>query len=279
MIAKKYQSLLNKLTPFIFTYKENLRHFNLEAMDLKISPEFCFNPTSFKSKTFYHYLKTMDTLTFGDQGMSMDGWVYFDCSTMPGAIVGFGLSASDLPVKLRSLFLNCEDNTFIPLSMYIAIPMVGNRWFGHNLSSLRSHLGDEFSGLGMLTKAYALQVLKIEEMFGATQWGSPAIHIHSRLADMDLISSLTAVHSHDNTLCYRSFYSKDKIDKALSPFIDERKEDFLISSRDSNKLFEIQNSLERGEELSLIGKPFYRDSLKDEVYYKLRRGLTSIAPK
>jgi hypothetical protein len=276
MIAKKYQSLLGKLTPFIFSYKENLAFFDLDPMGKRISDNFCYDPTNTKSESFYKHLKRMDSLTFGDQGMSMEGWVYFDCSTMPGAIVGFGIQASELPEDLKSNFKNISESTFIPISMFIAIPMLGDRWFGHNLSSLGSHLGEEFKGLGLLTKAYGLQVLKIHEMFGATQWGSAAINIHSRLADMELITSVTGVHTHKNTLCYKSFYTREKIEKSLSTHKDNRVEDFLVKASESNKQAVIQDQLENGETLTIMGKPVYDDG---EIYYKVRRGLTSKAPK
>lgn len=285
MIAKKYQLLLNKLTPFIFTYKDNLKYFNLKALDKDIESKNCFDPTFVSSGTFYSHLRKMDALSFGEQGMSMDGWVYFDCATMPGAIVGFGIPAGELPNKLKQEFFkarNLDPTELVPISMFIAIPMVGGKWFGHNLSSLKSQLGNEYSGLGLLTKAYAVEVLKITEMYGATQWGSAAINIHSKLADMELISSHTLVHSHTNTLCYRSFYKLERILKVLSQsHYDEQKEnqydyDFKVESSDLERQKELQSHIEQGQEYTLVGKPIYRDS---EVSYRVRRGFTSKAPK
>ena len=277
MIAKKYQELFDKLTPFIFSYKDNLEFFDLNALGQTIHSDYHFDPTYNSSLDFYAYLRQMDALTFADQGMCMDGWVYFDCATMPGAIVGFGVKAKELPKKLRQYFKKAKDDTFIPVSMFIAIPMLGNKWFGHNLSSLKSKLGDEYKGLGLLTKAFGIQVLKINEMYGATQWGSHAINIHSRLADMELITSSTIVHSHKNTLCYRSYYNREKILSALAK--DEarsRKEDFSISNHDILAQESLQVKIENKEAFTLIGKPIYED---ESVYYKVLRGFTSKAPK
>ena len=269
MIAKKYTDLLKKLTPFVLSYKENLKSFNLQAFDTAIDEEYCFNALDISSESFYQLLRQTDELTFGDQGMAMDGWMYFDCAAMPGAIVGFGLLAQDIPQDLLQKFKIPKNYSgIIPLSMFIAIPMVGDRWFGHNLSSLGKHLGVEFKGLGLLTKAYGIEVLKIKEMFGATQWGSPAINIHSKLAPMRLRTTVTPIHTHTNTLCYSSIYSMDSLENALSDNQDKSEECFLIEACDSKLQDELQLKIQNGEEFTLYGKPIYKDN---KIYYKIRK--------
>src|SRR5690606_33009592 len=101
----------------------------------------------------------------------------------------------------------------IPISFYIAIPTVQpGQWFGHNLSSLNNSLPKKYPGLGIMTKALGIKLMQIEVMYGATQWGNPAIHVHSQLAPMEILSSYTPVHTHPNSLCYRSVYPIANLD-------------------------------------------------------------------
>jgi hypothetical protein len=265
MIAKKYKHLLDKIEPFIFSNSDNFPFMEKKILNKEVTTFFDCKSTS--SEPFYKLLRTTDRLAFSDQGMAMEGWVYFDCSSMPGAIIGFGIYKEDLPQKLRDEFnIDQSYNGLVPISMFIAIPTMNSFWIAHNLSSLRSRLGDSFSGLGLLTKALGIKVLKITKMYGATQWGSDAIFVHSKLAPMKLLSARTPVHSHINTLAYFSDYSE--IDKILS---DEQKVDedydFLIAAKDTAGQISLQEKIESGEEHTLIGKPITK---VDDIYYKIK---------
>ncbi len=265
MNNQNIKNLLSKLEPFIFTFKNNIPHFNLKPFDRSISN--IYDCSSTESESFYNLLRNMDKLTFGDQGMAMEGWVYFDCSAMPGAIVGLGLNVKDLDRELiQKLDIPKDYKGLVPLSMFIAIPMVGDSWFGHNLCSLKSELGEDYRGLGILTKAMGIEVMKIKTMYGATQWGSHAINIHSKLAPMQLISSHTPVHTHKNSLAYKSVYSKERTEKVLNGDIDKVEYDFLISSKDLEKQKVIQKLIESGDEFFLVGKPDYKEN---EILYKI----------
>ncbi len=265
MIAKKYTSLLDKIEPFIFSNSENRDFMRTNVFGREVSNFIDCKSTS--AEPFFNLLKQMDALAFGDQGMAMEGWVYFDCSAMPGAIVGFGLRAEDLPEELSSKFsIDAHYRGLIPISMFIAIPTMNNFWFGHNLSSLRANLGDDFRGLGLLTKILGIKVLKIEKMYGATQWGSPAINIHSKLAPMLLKSAKTLVHTHNNTLSYFSDYTN--IDAVLAGKETANEPyDFLVKAGDEKMHLALQNRIEQGEELILFDKPMSKDG---EVFYKIK---------
>lgn len=269
MIAEKFLTLLSNLEIYIFSFKDNFEYFNNEPLGFEIKNENKFDCTSLESKTFYSLLRQMDAITFGGQGMAMEGWMYFDCSAMPGSIVGFGIDQEHLPVELLDK-LNIPKlyKGIIPISMFIAIPMLGNNWFGHNLSSLKSILGDKYSGLGLLTKAVGIEVMKITSMYGATQWGSAAIHIHTQLADLQLITSKTPVHTHEHSFCYKSLYTTESIVEALSgrPKEAMKSSKFKIKDSDRKKQFYIQQQIESGVEYTITGRPIHENG---DVYYRI----------
>lgn len=261
MIAEKYLNLLDKLEMYVFSYADNISHFNLNPFDRTIKKENIFDCTKTNSEEFYKLLRQMDAITFGDQGMAMEGWMYFDCSAMPGSIVGFGINVQELPSSLREkLDIPADYKSIVPVSMYIAIPMIGGKWFGHNLSSLKSILGHEFSGLGLLTKAIGISVLNINELYGATQWSSKAVHIHTQLSDMELISSITPVHTHRYSLCYRSVHNESSLKRALNGTASKAHsnpdyEQLTILEDESLKQEEIQYSIEKGDKYIISGRP------------------------
>lgn len=270
MIIEKYKSLFEKLEVYIFSFRDNIESFNLDIYGHKIKDENIFDCTQTSSENFYLLLRQMDKLTFGDQGMAMDGWMYFDCSAMPGAIIGFGLNQETLPNELKSkLEIPKDYKGIIPISMFIAIPMLGNKWFGHNLSSLKSILGNDYAGLGLLTKLIGIHALKIKTLYGATQWGSAAIHIHAKLAPMELVTSRTPVHTHPNSLCYKSIYQEDEFLNILHGKENKReKEDFLLEKDDIKKQSEIQNLIESGKTYTITNQPVHKDG---EVFYKIKK--------
>jgi hypothetical protein len=258
MISKQYLTLL-----------ENLEVYN-KPLDFIISDCNYFDCTHSSSKDFYNLLTQMDAITFGDQGMAMEGWMYFDCSAMPGSIVGLGIKQENIPDSLKDkIIIPRNYKGIIPVSMFIAIPMVGDNWFGHNLSSLKSLLGPSFSGLGLLTKATGVEVMKIKSMFGATQWGSPAIHIHSQLDDMELITSNTPVHTHENSFCYKSNYTTEKMIKALSGTKRISKEfDLMIDDLDLKSQLDLQGKIEKGERFFINSRPIHNNS---KVTYSIKQ--------
>jgi hypothetical protein len=149
--------------------------------------------------------------------MPMDKWVFFDCGEMPGGVCGLGVDASELPADVKTLYkIGPDCNDFIPISMYIAIPMAApNTWFGHNLSSANTVLGGAFQGLGLLTKVLALKVFNIKLIYGATQWDSKSLNIHLQISDMEMMSSYTPAHSCNKTITYKSYYNDEILFNSL----------------------------------------------------------------
>jgi hypothetical protein len=163
--------------------------------------------------------------------------------------------------------------------MYMAIPMVtSGHWFGHNLSSANNILKPSFPGLGLLTKAIALKVFNIQTLFGATQWDSKALHIHLQLGDMQVISGYTPAHSLKKTLSYKSEVDDQRLIQALSGRPRKAAQyEFLIPSDDENYFVTLQNQIEEGTEVHMIGRGIKKEG---KIFYPARNGdVTRAIPK
>lgn len=249
-MEQKYHDLLDQCEPYILCHPNHLGQFNLNYMGQQIDSKHCFNPLLLKDRGFIESLIKLDQLSFGPGGMGMPRWVLFDCALIPGAVVGFGINSSKLGQKDRDQF-GVGENEFVPVSMYIAIPCADQiSWFGHNLSSLNKILDYPLPGLGLLTKYYALGVMQIKKLYGATQWDSPALGLHLKLAPMQLQASYVPIHTHENTLCYESydFYSQDEV---FQTSVHKTGEEFEVSIDAIKKL---QQEIEAGKKVKLLGR-------------------------
>ncbi|HLE11196.1 MAG: hypothetical protein A2504_12500 [Bdellovibrionales bacterium RIFOXYD12_FULL_39_22] len=273
-INQKYKNILNECELYVLSYPGNLPAFNLSPWGLEIKKENIISCIDSKHATFFDLLQTLDSLSFGQVGMPMDKWVFFDCGEMVGGIVGLGKMAADLPEEVLKIYkIDRNYKGLVPFSMYIAIPMAsGDSWFGHNLCSANSFIGNYYplSGLALLTKALGLKVLNIGKMFGATQWESSAIHIHSQLADMEVHSSYTPAHSFEKTMAYRSVYTDLGLLSALSG--KERVAvayDFLVDALDNDFYKKMQMEIENGAQYKIVGRPIIKDGKK---FLAIKRG-------
>ena len=254
---QKYHNLLAKLKPYIICHPRTLKEVDLSYLSEHlpvggISVENTFNPLQSCDYEFINRIVKMDELSFGPGGMGMPRWVLFDCALIPGAVIGFGIDSHLLSQEDRDL-LGVSSDVFVPLSMYIAIPNAGGEsWFGHNLSSLNGILSEDLSGLGLMTKYYALGVLKIKKLIGATQWDSPALGLHLKLSPMKLLSAHVSIHTHENTLCYESFdfYSLEQVLGGKN--VTYEIQDDFVANLPNIKI--LQKRIENHEDVVLVGK-------------------------
>lgn len=262
MLKQKYQLILQKCRPFVIANPISLVNLNLDFIGCSIDDGDKYSCLDVSSAQLIQLIQNLDQLSFGPQAMSMDKWVIFDCAAMPGAIVGFGIEKEELAINdekyLNDLKVPKDYRGIVPISFYMAIPtMQEGHWFGHNLSSMGQSLATPLPGLGKLTKILAIDLLKIRWMYGATQWGSDAIYIHSTLAPMKLLSSFTPAHTHPASLCYLSEYRPQKLLAVL-----EGHESRIVSYRlklsydDLEGFKTLQNKIQTGQTWSLLGRPF-----------------------
>jgi hypothetical protein len=257
-IHPRYHNVLSHVEPYILSYPESLEQFNLSPWGMDIPTANHISCIKQGNSTFFDLLHRLDGLAFGPMGMPMEKWVFFDCGEMPGGIFGFAVRPDQLSAKAREAYkVPTGYDGLVPISMYIAIPMVKpGCWFGHNLSSLNWALGETLSGLGILTKAVGLMTMNIAKMYGATQWDSKALHIHLQLADMEIKSAYTPAHTFANSMTYLSNYDSNSLLDSLSGTRREAKRwDFHFPPDDEKFSVDIQKRIEQGEQMLIAGRP------------------------
>ena len=259
----KYQKILKECEPFLLTYPENLKCYDLSPFGISIKKENLYSCIDSRKSIFFDLLHRLDGLSFGQVGMPMDKWVFFDCGEMPGGIFGFQVDVHYLPEDAKNEYqVPAGYQGPIPICMYIAIPMASNgSWFGHNLFTANRVLGNKgFPGIALLCKAFGVKVLKINKMFGATQWDSPSLNIHLQLADMAIYSSYTPAHSFCKTMTYVSYYTDQSSIAALSG--KERvalKYDLLFDGEDEEALIQMQKEIEEKKfQYTIVGRPIMK---------------------
>ncbi len=272
-IDSRYKLIIDELEPYVFSGPESFSHFKTDVWGMEIKDENFISCLNSKRKNFFLNLQALDAFSFGPVGMPMERWVFFDCGEMPGGIFGFGTKAKNLPAEILKNYKEISSpEEFLPLSMYIAIPMVTGAWFGHNLCSANSVLKQhkEYKGLALLTKALGSLVFNITDHYGATQWDSGSLNIHLQLSPMELRSAFTPAHSFDETITYFSTYGEAKILAALQGSnVTVADYDFLVESKDRTKMVELQNEIEDGAQYKICGRPIYKDN---KVFLPVKEG-------
>ncbi len=260
-LKTRNDEMLRTMTPFLVATPQHAAMLDRCPFGIQIPDENLIDPTRTSSERFLLLLQTLDRLTFGPEGMPMPRWVFYDCAELPGAIFGFARRIESLPGHVReALDLQPGETGLMPFSMYIAIPIKPpGVWFGHNLASLNPtfpKLG--LKGLASITKALALKVFRCQVQIGATQWDSDALHIHTRLGPLDLLTAWTPAHSEAETLTYRFDITDDKIRHACGTpgvELDYPEADFEVAADDRTAMRELQARIEAGEKFVVAGPP------------------------
>jgi hypothetical protein len=262
VIDNRYKHILTHLRPFLVTFPDNLSSFDLNPWGYEVPRDFIFSCLSSKNERFFDLLHTLDDLAFGPMGLPADKWIFFDCAEMPGGVFGFGIPGNQLPEKMLKRFdLPSNYTGLVPLSMYLAIPMVQRgSWFAHNLASLNHLLRPQFPGLGLLTKVMGLKVFQTQTLYGATQWDSKSMHIHLQIGNMNLLSAYTPAHTIKRSLSYKTPIQDDLLLKALQGIPRKAIQwDQLIPSDDEQSFIKIQQALEEGRQMQLVGRPLKKE--------------------
>ncbi|MFT7578547.1 MAG: hypothetical protein ACI9MR_000205 [Myxococcota bacterium] len=272
MIETRNPRVFEQLQPFVVTTKANRPQIN--AAPFGLETRWFVDPHAMDNGPFFKLLQRLDQLTFGPEGMPMDKWVFYNCAELPGFIYGFAIDAAAMTEHERALMWVPDGYTGpVPFSMYIAIPMhEPGAWFGHNLASLnRTFPERRLEGLGTITKAVALQAYGAKRFWGATQWLSKALFIHTRFGPLDLYTTYTPAHSTHETLTY----GFDVTESALRYAAGEPGATLAfpaptewLDARDVEAMRRIQADLEAGARYQLVGPPSQRG--QDTVHPLLR---------
>ncbi len=186
------------------------------------------NPLDLDQIHFADRIYSLEERAFGPANMAMPRWVFYDCAVMPGFVAGFAAKPHALPDSVRKVLnpaaaspegspvgktphlppiQSLDEMDWVPLSLFIIIPtMHKGEWVAHNLCSVNSLVPkeDHFYGLGFLSKAFGLWYANVEQCSGMTQWGSPALKLHSHFGWLEVVGSYAPVHSHRETITYRA---------------------------------------------------------------------------
>lgn len=257
--STRNDAILEQLDTFVVATGDNQPALNLEPFGLTV--RWVIDPTKRRSGTFLDLLQRLDALTFGPEGMPMDKWVFYNCAELPGFIYGFALPADELSQAERELF-GCPvgyDGP-VPFSMYIAIPMFEDgAWFGHNLASLNATFPHRsLGGLGRMTKAIALKAFGARTFFGATQWLSKALFIHTKFGPLDVTTAYTPAHSIPETLTYGFTVTDESLraacgDKTVT--LHRPEPTLHLEGTDVEGMRAVQADIEAGARYQMVGAP------------------------
>jgi hypothetical protein len=263
--AVRNPALLGLLEPYLVATPANLAAIDRAPFGVQVADAHVFDPLRLASARFLHLLHQLDGLTFGPEGMPMPKWVFYDCSELPGAIFGFGCPAERLWPEARALFaLEPGERGLVPLSMYIAIPMAQpGVFFGHNLASAAPRLREvgvaqPLAGLGSLTKGLALRAFGVRHFWGATQWHSAALFIHSKFGPLRLATAWTPAHTEPATLTYGVDIDAEVLRASMgdpSVRLPRPAPTLWIDDRDHNAMIALQDRIEAGERFVVTGPP------------------------
>lgn len=222
------------------------------------------NPLMMSEVEFGNQILELESRAFGPSNMAMPRWVFYDCAITPGFVAGFAIKAEKLSPELRAQLPFVGKHEWVPLSLFIIIPTMSKdgEWVAHNLCTVNSLVSKElnFYGLGFLSKAFGLWYANVKICCGFTQWGNPAIRLHSYYGPFEILTAYTPIHSFPRTLTYRVKLESDQWEnfftKAPMDDFDKRFQDtgLIVHPKEERSLREIQTRLEKDE------GPFYLNS-------------------
>jgi len=272
--------------PFVFVRPENrisgpgTRH-RTDWFSHSYNQPIFKNPLDLSEISFADRIYALEERAFGPANMAMPRWVFYDCAVMPGFVAGIcarprALSAkvreildpknspaTNSPVKTSSVLkevTSLDQMEWVPLSLFIIIPtMHKGEWVAHNLCTVNSLLPKEeqFYGLGFLSKAFGLYYANVEQCSGMTQWGTPALKLHSHYGHLELIGAYAPVHSHARTVTYRCEVNTDCWEQFFTrepdlAFLEKYgPTDIQIDPQDESSMLNLQTRIQRNE------GPFY----------------------
>lgn len=272
------------IRPYVFVRPENkienpgTRH----KLDWFTHEPIYKNPLNLNEMAFADAVLQIEWKSFGKQDLAIPRWVFYDCGAMPGFIAGFAGRTNKLPKNLIKELNYSENEEWCPLSLFIIIPtMHKGEWVAYDLCAVNSFLPKEqrYYGLGFLSKAFALWYANVDQCSGMTQWGSPALKLHSHYGHVELIGAYAPLHTHAKTMTYRCEVNVDSWEKFFT-----REEDYsfvekygpsgyVIDPKNEQSMIEMQHRIQSNQ------GPFYlnateiaqKNLLEPLTIYKLKK--------
>lgn len=215
------------------------------------------NPLRMDQVEFGNQILELESRAFGPANMAMPRWVFYDCAITPGFVAGFCTRFEKLPDVMKAQMPYAGKHEWVPLSLFIIIPTMAKdgEWVAHNLCTVNSLLpkDDGLYGLGFLSKAFGLWYANVKTCCGFTQWGNPAVRLHSYYGPFEILTAYTPIHSYSRTLTYRVKLDSTSwhhfFDKQPPQDFDAKfeKTGIAVEPKDDTSLKSIQKRLESKE--------------------------------
>lgn len=247
------------IQPFVYVRNENKiadpgSHVALDWF-LEKKPIF-IDPLRMDQVEFGNQILELESRAFGP-AMAMPRWVFYDCAITPGFVAGFCIRYEKLSEEMKALLPYTGKHEWVPLSLFIIIPTMAKdgEWVAHNLCTVNSLITKEQSmyGLGFLSKAFGLWYANVKTCCGFTQWGNPAIRLHSYYGPFEILTAYTPIHSYARTLTYRVKLDSTSwhhfFDKIPQENFDLHfaKTDIFVEPKEDSSLKAVQKRLENNE--------------------------------
>ena len=250
------------IRPYVFVRPENkienpgTRH----KLDWFQHPPIYKNPLHLDELPFAEAIYQIEWQSFGAQDLAIPRWVFYDCGALPGFIAGFAGRTEKISPEILKILNYSKDQEWCPLSLFIIIPtMHKGEWVAYDLCAINSVLPEQerYYGLGFLTKAFGLWYANVEQCTGMTQWGSPALKLHSHYGHLEVIGAYAPVHTHARTMTYRCEVDTSCWEKFFTReddlgFLEKYgKTDLKIEPTNTESMIQLQKKIQNDE------GPFY----------------------
>jgi hypothetical protein len=267
------------IKPYVFVRHENkiAQPGSFHRLDWFPQNPIIKDPLDVRELAFADRIYSLEERAFGPSNMAMPRWVFYDCAVVPGFVAGFAIRPRALSKVLREILdpkkfpatgspirtskvlkevESLDELDWVPLSLFIIIPtMHKGEWAAHNLCSVNTLLPKEeqLYGLGFMSKAFGLWYANVQQCTGMTQWGSPALKLHSHYGHLEVIGAYAPVHSHAktityrvqvNTHCWEKFFNKEPDLAFLEAYGST---DEYIDPQSESSMLDLQRKIESGQ--------------------------------
>ena len=116
----------------------------------------------------------------------------------------------------------------------------------------------------MLSLALGVRVLKVQTLYGATQWRNPRLGSFVSIGPLQLLTAFTPSHTVVRTLTWRLRLRRFLVEAAListSTSSDAPPATHMLDVDDDAALIALQRDLEAGIPYAIVGQPTVRGSI------------------
>ncbi|MFO0760351.1 MAG: hypothetical protein U0359_27970 [Byssovorax sp.] len=227
------------LCPYVVATSAVAAHLDLAPLGQLIAPEHTFDPLLRASAPFLHRVEQLDDAEYTPQGMAMPRWALYDCAELPGLICGLGEPG---------------DEGLRPLSMMLAVPMLGERrWLVYSIASPQAHLR-------FATLALGLGLIRAGEINATLQWSSPELPVYAHFAPLTLRAARLLSHDVPATCMIRFEVDPDRIEHAIADTDADPPGAEVLDVRDHAVLDRLAHAIEEGREVQIVGHPRREDN-------------------